>query len=87
MRYDDFRRSDNVEDDRGGGGFPGGSMGLPIGGGGLGIGTVLILGLVGWVLGIDPRVLIGGAEMMNQNRGQQQAPNAPRKTGAPADTN
>ncbi len=86
MRWDDFRRSDNVEDDRGGGGFTGGGgMGLPIGGGGLGIGTVLVLGLVGWVLGIDPRVLISGAQMVNQGR-QQQAPNTqPRKTGVPAD--
>jgi uncharacterized protein len=83
MRWDDFRRSDNVEDDRGGGG----GFGLPIGGGGgLGIGTVVVLGLVGWALGIDPRLLIGGAEMLNQGRQQQQAPNSqPRKTGVPND--
>ena len=37
MRWDDFRRSDNVEDDRGGGGGFGGGGGLPVGGGGLGI--------------------------------------------------
>ena len=85
MRWDDFRRSDNVEDDRGGGGC-GGGFGLPIGGGGgLGIGTVVVLGLVGWALGIDPRLLIGGAEMLNQGR-QQQAPyTQPRKTGVPND--
>ena len=35
MRWDDFRRSDNVEDSRGDdGGFGGGGMGIPIGGGG-----------------------------------------------------
>ena len=50
MRYDDFRRSDNIEDRRGddGGGMGGGGgFGLPMGGGGLGIGTIIVLGLVG----------------------------------------
>ena len=49
MRYDDFRRSDNIEDRRGddGGGGGGGGFGLPMGGGGLGIGTVIVLGLIG----------------------------------------
>ena len=56
MRWDDFRRSDNVEDDRGGGGIGGGGFGLPIGGGGLGIGTVIVLGIIGYALGIDPSV-------------------------------
>ena len=38
-----------------GGGFPGGGgFGIPIGGGGLGIGTVVVLGIVGWAFGIDP---------------------------------
>ena len=63
MRWGDFRRSDNVEDRRySGGGFqiPGGGRG-----GGLGIGTILVLGLIGWALGIDPRILIGGAEMLS----------------------
>jgi predicted metalloprotease len=59
MRWDDFRASTNIEDRRGGGGF-----GIPGGGGGLGIGAVILLTLVGWALGIDPRVLIGGAEQI-----------------------
>ncbi len=49
MRYDDFRRSDDIDDrrdDSGGGGGDG--FGFPMGGGGgLGIGTVIILGLIG----------------------------------------
>jgi predicted metalloprotease len=72
MRWDNFRTSSNVEDRRG--------MGMG-GAGGLGIGTVLILGLVGWALGIDPRILIGGAEMIagggsgyQQQQGQQGTP-------------
>ena len=46
MRWDQFRRSDNVEDTRGQGGFPGGAGGA----GGLGIGTIVVLGLIGWRL-------------------------------------
>ena len=43
----------------------GGGLGLPIGGGGLGIGTLIVLGLVSYAFGIDPRILIGGAEILN----------------------
>lgn len=67
MRYDDFRRSDNIDDRRDEGG--GGGFGLPIGGGGLGIGTIVVLGLLGWAIGIDPRILIGGAEMLSGGSG------------------
>src|SRR6201989_3271912 len=93
MRYDDFRRSDDIEDrrDDGGGGMGGGGggFGLPMGGGGLGIGTIIILGLVGYAFGIDPRILIGGAEIIT---GGNQAPSyqtdrksGPGQTGAPED--
>ncbi len=90
MRYDDFRRSDNIDDRRDDDGGGGGGFGIPMGGGGgLGIGTVIVLGLVGWAFGIDPRILIGGAEILT---GGQQAPSyqtdrrsAPPKAGAPAD--
>jgi uncharacterized protein len=83
MRWDDFRRSDNIEDDReGGGGF-----GIPLGRGSLGIGTLLVLGLIGWALGIDPSVLIGGAEILSGGGSQYQQPyqQPVRHTGAPAD--
>jgi len=85
MRWDDFRRSDNIEDDRGGGG--GGGFGLPIGGGGLGIGTIVVLGIIGYALGIDPGVLIGGAEMLNRGGYVQQQPyeQNTHRTGAPSD--
>jgi hypothetical protein len=89
MRWDDFRRSDNVEDDRDAGGVfggGGGGIGIPVGGGGLGIGTIVVLGLIGWALGIDPSVLIGGAELVNSGTHSQQ-PSQPsaRRTGAPKD--
>src|SRR5271154_3125771 len=76
MRYDDFRRSDDIEDrrsDDGGGAMGGGGgIGLPIGGGGLGIGTIIVLGLISYAFGIDPRILIGGAEILNGGGGQTQ---------------
>jgi hypothetical protein len=85
MRWDDFRRSDNVEDDReSGGGFGGGGFGLPMGGGGLGIGGLVVVGLIGWALGINPIYLIdilsgGGAPYEQPSR--QPAPRA----GTPGD--
>ena len=86
MRWDDFRRSDNIEDDRdaGYGGGYGGGFGLP--GGGLGIGTVIVLGLIGWATGIDPRILIGGAELIDGgSQYQQDYRPSSRRTGAPSD--
>lgn len=89
MRWDDFRRSDNVEDVRGnggGGGGMGGGFPMPRGGGGrLGIGTIIVLGLLGWALGIDPRLLIGGAEIFTGGPTQQMERQAPAKQGAPTD--
>jgi predicted metalloprotease len=88
MRWDDFRRSENVEDRRGEGGG-GGGFGMPVGRGGLGVGTVIVLGLIGYALGIDPRLLIGGAEILTGGGPVQQSPfdrsGAPRKTGTPSD--
>lgn len=71
MRWEDARRSDNIEDRRGedydGGGGGGGPM---FGGaGGLGLGATIVLGIIAYALGIDPRILIGGAEMFNNVRG------------------
>ena len=83
MRLDDLPESGNVEDRRGEGGFGGGGFGLPIGGGGLSIGAVVALGVIGWALGIDPSLLIGGAEVLN--RPQVQAPPTARRTAAPQD--
>jgi predicted metalloprotease len=86
MRLDEMPRSDNIEDRRGaGGGFrvPGGGRG------GLGIGTVVVLGLVGYWLGIDPRLLIGRAEILSGAGSSQQesypGSGGEAKTGAPPD--
>ena len=95
MRLDDMPESGNVEDRRGeGGGFGGGGgggFGLPMGTGGLGIGGMVVLGLVGWAFGIDPFVLINGANViMGGNQGGYQQPYQPPRqpsgrTGTPSD--
>ena len=84
MRLDELPRSDNVEDRRGdgSGGFPMARTG------GIGIGTIILLGLIGWALGINPLYLIGGAEILSGLGGsQQQSQPAPgnAKTEAPSD--
>jgi predicted metalloprotease len=80
MRIDELPQSNQIEDRRGARGLPGGR-------GGLGIGTVVVLGLLGWALGIDPRLLIGGAEMLSGGGTQQQTTDVASeiKTGAPSD--
>jgi predicted metalloprotease len=92
MKWEDARRSDNIEDRRGDDPTSGGGGGPMLGGAGhLGLGTIVILGIISYALGIDPRVLIGGAEMVNNMRGggevqQQAAPQrAQRQAGAPTD--
>jgi predicted metalloprotease len=91
MRWDELPRSDNIDDRRDGDPGPiGPGGGFPIGGGGLSIGTVVVLGLIGWALGIDPSLLIGGAEMLSRNQPQidrpmSPGPNAQRRTGTPKD--
>ena len=91
MEWDNFRRSDNIEDRRGddGGGFDGGGGGL-IPGGGLGLGTIVVLGLIGWALGINPLLLIQGAEQVNNARNgyqtQQSTEPSPRQQQAQSGT-
>jgi len=87
MRLDDLPQSENIEDRRGddssaGGG---GGFGFPMGRGGLGIGTIAILGIIGYALGIDPRLLIGGAELLSGSGHQQTRSQPSGKTGAPSD--
>jgi predicted metalloprotease len=84
MRLDELPRSENIEDRRGEAG--GASFRIPGGRGGLGIGTIIVLGLVGYWLGIDPSLLIGGAEVLTGGgSSQQQSSPTPREAGAPSD--
>lgn len=58
MKWEGNRESDHVEDrrDDGGGGFGGGGL---LGGRSIGIGTLVVALLGGWVLGINPLTLLG----------------------------
>ena len=76
MREDDLRESSNVEDRRGMSG---------VGKGGLGIGAIVVLTLIGWVTGINPAALIGGAEVVQQTISPQQRQQQQAQQGAPTD--
>ena len=56
MKWEGERQSDNVEDRRSGGSSGGG--GFPIGGRGIGLGTIVIALVGGWILGINPLTLL-----------------------------
>jgi predicted metalloprotease len=77
MEWENSRESTNVEDERGASG--GGGGGIPIGGGagGLGIGVILVLAVIGYFTGIDPRILIGGAQIVMGNGGNASSYSAP----------
>lgn len=88
MRLGGLRSSGNIEDRRGlggmfrgGGGFGGHRGGLPIGGGRLGIGGLLLLLILSYVTGINPLALLN-------TDGQTYYDEAPRRTtsaGTPND--
>ncbi|MCO5357854.1 KPN_02809 family neutral zinc metallopeptidase [Acidovorax kalamii] len=80
MKWEGNRESDNVEDRRGDGG--GGGGGSPVfGGRSIGIGTIVIALLGGWVLGINPLTILGllsggGPPAHVQQQGPAQRPPA-----------
>lgn len=78
MRWEGNRRSDNVEDRRGEGG---GGRGFPLGGRGIGLGTVAIAVVAGWIFGINPltvlSMLSGGPGLEAPTSQQSPAPAPP----------
>ncbi|MCC6248174.1 MAG: zinc metallopeptidase [Rubrivivax sp.] len=59
MKWEGHEQSRNVEDRRSGGGG-GGGFGVPrIGGRGIGLGTIVIALLAGWIFGINPLTVLG----------------------------
>ena len=83
MRLDDEQASSNVEDRRGQRGRRGGFR-IPMGrrgGGGIGIGTIVILGILWLVFGVNPLEMLGGGGLQQQT---QQAPQTQQQQGAPA---
>lgn len=81
MRWEGDRQSDNVEDRRGEGGGGGGFGGF--GGRSIGIGTLVIALVGGWIFGINPMTILGllsgGAPAQVQQQSQ------PGSSKAPAD--
>ena len=59
MKWEGNRESDNVEDRRANGGSGGGGLGGLLGGRGIGVGTVVIALLGGWIFGINPLTILG----------------------------
>lgn len=55
MRWEGNRESDNVEDGRDGGG----GGGFRLGGGSLGLGSVVIALVAGWIFGVNPLTILG----------------------------
>lgn len=81
MRWEGNRESDNVEDVRGEGGGGGGGFGF--GGRSIGIGTIVIALIGGWVLGVNPLTILG---LLSGGGGpaqvSQQQPHQPRQHSA-----
>jgi uncharacterized protein len=76
MRIDELPKSARIEDRRG----------VAVARGGIGIGMVVVLTLIGWALGIDPRALIGGAEMLLGGGAQQHtSAGSTTSSGSPSD--
>ncbi len=73
MRLDDEAESRNVEDRRGGFGGAGGR------GATIGIGTIVVALAASWLFGIDPRLILQGASVLQGQHPVQPAPS----TGAP----
>ena len=76
MKWEGNRESDNVEDRRDDGGGGGGGLGGLLGGRSIGIGTIVVALLGGWVFGINPLTilsLLSGGSPPAQVQ-QQQAP-------------
>ncbi|MBE7419472.1 MAG: neutral zinc metallopeptidase [Ideonella sp.] len=85
MKWEGQRQSENVEDRRGQG--PMGGGGFPIGGRSIGLGTIVIALVGGWIFGINPLtilgVLSGGPEApVVQQQGPAQRPPADDKAAA-----
>jgi predicted metalloprotease len=91
MKWENNRQSDQVEDRRsqpgGGGGMFGGGGGRRTGGRNIGLGTIVVALVAGWIFGINPITILGalsgGGELMAPAQTQSQT--APGPAQAPTD--
>ena len=82
MRWEGNRQSENVEDRRGAGPFGGG---FGFGGRSIGVGTIVIALVAGWIFGINPLTLLGvlsGSEAPVVSQGPAQRPPADDRMAA-----
>ena len=80
MKWEGQDQSSNVEDRRDEGGGSGGGGGLRIGGRGIGLGSIAIALMAGWVFGINPLTVLGllsGGGMEAAPQAQQGPAHAP----------
>jgi uncharacterized protein len=86
MKWEGNRQSDNVEDRRGSPG--GGGGGVRLGGRGVGLGTIVIALVAGWIFGINPLTVLGilGGGAGEAPMTQQQAPAQRPPAGDPMAT-
>jgi uncharacterized protein len=71
MKWEGNRQSDNVEDARG---SSGGGGGMRLGGRGVGVGTIAIALVAGWIFGINPLTVLS---LLSGGGGQEVAQQAP----------
>ena len=83
MKWEGNRESDNVEDRRGDSGSGGGG-GFGFGGRSVGIGTIVVALLGGWVFGINPMTILNALSGGAPQSQVQQSPQSPAQ-GPPAD--
>src|SRR5438045_1476712 len=87
MRWEDFRRSGNIEEGSPGGGG-GGGFGMPVR---LSGGMIIVAVVVGLLFGVNPLdmlgALTGGGGPVPQSQAPQQAPPAPGQRAAATDPN
>jgi predicted metalloprotease len=90
MKWEGNRQSDNIEDRRGAGGGLGGLGGGTrprIGGRGIGLGTIVVALIAGWIFGINPLALLGmmgGGDSMPVSQVQQAPAQRPPANDAAA---
>ena len=90
MKWDGQRESSQIEDRRGSGGGGRGGGGMRVGGGrGVGLGTIAIALVAGWIFGINPGTIIGvlGGLEGAAPGATQQAPAPGATRSAPQDEN
>ncbi|MDO4636839.1 MAG: neutral zinc metallopeptidase [Lautropia sp.] len=83
MRWENERESDNIEDRRDSDGGEGGGFSLGIGRGGIGLGTLAIALIGGWLLGVNPLTLLSMLD--GTSTGSVQAPISSHMPSVPAD--